>query len=818
MTVIFRSRAAKVCLLALATFIAACAKQAPPVASISIVEARATSQSSVIVKFSAAVDSATVTAEAFSITTPDGAQLGVLSALVMGDGSKVALGTMPQQLVDYEIVVRGVGGIGATATSSSDLSGTFAGSGESGPVVSHATPLSNSSVLVTFVDAATGTPFTMGDAARIGASYSITPPGVDVIGGAFAPGYPERSRVIVTTSPMSDVPYQVAVSGVMSAEGEQLVDPAHASVLFRGIAQSDVRDPEVAVIYARSVDEIAIRFSEPVIGGVTDPTKYVLLDAAGSQLPVIGATSSAFGTEATIETWPMIQGEEYELRQIGGATDVAGNPLALGANARFTYTGNTGSAGDGVPPRVLGATSLASTEVIVTFSEPVFGAEDPKKFQIVDRASLGQITAQSVLLVESVTVSPNRRSAILTTRAQSAILYALTVTGVTDADHNQLLPPDRDNPFHVTFVGTPGSGALEDRDGDGLSDAAEQAGWTVTVRNADGTTSSKKVTSDPDLADTDEDGIGDADERAYLMDPRSADSDSDQLSDKWELDYVYSDPTVQDSDGDGLIDGLEWWTFRTSPNLEDSDGDQILDGDEIQLGNRNPRLADLPLPGIEIGQVDLQLDVRFSATSSTSTRELETRSVSSSLTQSERQSTSNSDSNTQQFTISAGVDTQWKLGGTDGFGYKGSFKVETGYSGQWTSSFTRESARETQRAYSNSLEAQAELQQGESITREVQGAAMRLSLNLRSLGDIAFNISNIQVTAFIQDQRNPAILRPIGTLVPEHAPAGGYNLGPITPERGPLIFLSDQIFPALIEQLMRDPTGLVFKLANFDLV
>ncbi len=804
--------------VALVLLVGACANQAPPQASISLVEARATSQASVVVVFSAPIDASTVTPAAFVITGPDSSQLAVLSAVAYDDGRRVALGTAPQQLVDYEIVVDGIGGIGVAATGSTSLSGRFAGSGESGPVVSHTTPLSNNTVLVTFVDAVTGSPFTMGDSALQPFNYSLTPPGADVIGAAFAPGYADGSRVILTTSPLSDLPYQVAVRGVMSAEGERLVDPAYASGLFQGIAQNDVRAPGVAVIFPTSVDEIAIRFTEPVVGGVTDPTKYLLVDAAGSQLPVVAVTPSAFGTEATIQTWPMVQGEEYELKQVAGATDKAGNPLALGNNARFTYTGHTGSGGDGVPPRVLGATSLANDEVIVTFSEPVFGAEDPKKYQIVDRASLEGIAAQSVLIVESVTVSANRRSAVLTTRAQSAILYALTVTGVTDADHNQLLPPDRDNPFHVTFMGTPGTGALEDRDGDGLSDAAEQAGWTVTVRNADGTTVSRKVSSDPDLADTDGDGLTDSEERAYLMDPRSADSDSDQLSDLWELNYVYSDPTGQDSDGDGLIDGLEWWSFRTSPNLEDTDGDQILDGDEIQLGNRNPRLADLPLPGIEIGQVDLQLDVRFSATSSTSSRELETRSVSSSLNQNERQATSNSDSNTQQFTISAGVDTQWKLGGTDGFGYKGSFKVETGYSGQWTSSFTRESARETQRAYNNSLETQAELEQGESVTREVQGAAMRLSLNLRSLGDIAFNISNIQVTAFIQDQRNPAILRPIGTLVPEHEPAGGYNLGPITPERGPLIFLSDQIFPALIEQLMRDPTGLVFKLANFDLV
>src|SRR5690606_37126346 len=107
----------------------------------------------------------------------------------------------------------------------------------------------------------------------------------------------------------------------------------------------------------------------------------------------------------------------------------------------------------------------------------------------------------------------------------------------------------------------------EDRDGDGLSDAAEQAGLTVPVTLANGQTTTVRVTSDPDVADTDGDGIDDGVERAYLMNPRSADSDNDDLSDYWELNHIYSDPVGQDSDADGLIDGLEWWFFRTSPNL-----------------------------------------------------------------------------------------------------------------------------------------------------------------------------------------------------------------------------------------------------------
>lgn len=805
----------KVWSIALALLVGACANQNPPIAAISILEARATSRTSVVVVFSAPVDAATVTPQAFTIVGPDASPLDVVSATAFDDGSKVALGTAPQQLVEYSLVVQGVGGIGVAAPGDAGITGAFGGSGTAGPVVSHAVPLTNTTLLVTFIDAVSGEPVAMGDAAEQRTNYSFGAAGIEVLGAAFAPGYGDRSRVVLTTSPMDDTPYTVKVSNVLSQAGEMLVDPFSSTGLFQGIGASDTRPPTMTVIQPRSAEEIVIRFSEPVVGGAGDPTRYVIEDGGGSVLPVTAASLKAFGTEATIATWPMTQGQAYQLLEIAGTTDKTGNGLILGSNAGFTYTGAP-RLGDEVAPRVLGATSFSNTEVIVTFSEPVLGAEDPRKYQIVDRASLGNLTRQSVLLVESVTVSANRRSATLTTRAQSEILYALTVTGVADEDGNEMTPPDRDNPFHVTFVGTPSSGTFEDRDGDGLSDAAEQAGWTVTVRLANGQTASTKVTSDPDTDDTDQDGLLDSVERSYLMNPRSSDTDADDLSDFWELNHIYSDPSGQDTDGDGLIDGLEWWTFRTSPNLADTDGDQIDDDVEVQLGNRNPRLADLPLPGIEIGQVDLQLDVRFTATSSTSSRELESRTVSSTLNQSEGQKTSNTDSNTQQFAFKAGAETGWEIGATT-FGSKGKFSVEASYSGQWTSSFTRESTQSTQRTYSDSLQTQADLQIGESATRQVAGAAMRLSLNLRSLGDIAFNISNVQVTAFVQDPLDPGSLRPVATLVPESAPAGGFNLGPMTPERGPLIFVSVQIFPSLVEDLMRDPTGLVFKLANFDI-
>lgn len=84
-----------------------------------------------------------------------------------------------------------------------------------------------------------------------------------------------------------------------------------------------------------------------------------------------------------------------------------------------------------------------------------------------------------------------------------------------------------------------------DTDGDGLKDGEEAArkyintsncsiadgGWTVTMTARDGSTSSRRVFSDPRLVDTDGDGVNDGVEKTRGTDPTSRDTDSDGLSD-----------------------------------------------------------------------------------------------------------------------------------------------------------------------------------------------------------------------------------------------------------------------------------------------
>jgi hypothetical protein len=476
-------------------------------------------------------------------------------------------------------------------------------------------------------------------------------------------------------------------------------------------------------------------------------------------------------------------------------------------------------------PRVVGAISASNSKLIVTFSQPMNNsATNPGNCQITQQGGTSGVASLKVLSAKF--LGDDRSTVELTTLSQSEVTYTLSVVNVKDLGGTSLAGKSVSpggvvlDPSRADFVGTPPSAAdLQDTDDDGLLDHEEQRGWEVQVKLLNGSTLSRWVTSDPYVADSDGDGLADAQESNLRLDPRDRDTDDDQLNDFQEFNEIFSDSANQDTDGDTLDDSLEFNFFHSSPVERDTDGDQILDNVEIVLGNRNPRIADVPKPGIEIGAVDLRLDVRFTATNTLGSRELETRAITSTLTQTENTSYSSTDANSNEFTTSAGYAQEWSTkAGVDGIGYKGTFNVEAGYTGQWTSSFTEESSQETQEAISESFETQQETTVEESVTREVLGASMKVGVSITSLSNITFAIRNLQVVAFMQDPQRKGRLLPIATLLPDEGVPNEFTLGPLVPERGPFVFTSDQIFPSLVEQLMLDPRGLIFKIANYDMV
>jgi len=99
--------------------------------------------------------------------------------------------------------------------------------------------------------------------------------------------------------------------------------------------------------------------------------------------------------------------------------------------------------------------------------------------------------------------------------------------------------------------------------------------------------------TDPQLTDTDQDGISDYIEAVAVacLDPLNNDTDNDGIQDGTSLgedknnngivDFGETDPCNPDNDGDGLTDNEEKNIYGTDPAKWDTDGDFIPDGFEV---------------------------------------------------------------------------------------------------------------------------------------------------------------------------------------------------------------------------------------------
>ncbi|HET8984712.1 MAG TPA: hypothetical protein VFN03_03030, partial [Trueperaceae bacterium] len=243
--------------------------------------------------------------------------------------------------------------------------------------------------------------------------------------------------------------------------------------------------------------------------------------------------------------------------------------------------------------------------------------------------------------------------------------------------------------------------------------------------------------------------------------------------------------------------------------------DQLSDDYEIGADNRNPRVADLPAVSIRVGSVDLRLDVRFEETSTTGTREVDSKSAAVTLVQSQESAQSNETSSTLDWFIQGGAELCIKGGCEEAEVAGGKFTVEGGASGGSTTTFTTASVNATQREYATTLATEAEVSAEASLNRRVDGATIAVALSLANASNIAFTIQDIEITALLQDPADPTRLVPVATLF--GASSNPISIGPLTPERGPFRFVSDDAFPALVESLMANPRGLVFRVANYDI-
>jgi hypothetical protein len=689
---------------------------------------------------------------------------------------------------------------------------TFTGSTVAEPKVLSASALSKTQMLVTFSEP-------VGESALQPSAYQITVAGSTAslaVNGAAWFGS-TGTKVLLTTAPQEAVQYVLHV-GAIRTPGGVYMDPTAASAQLTG--STVLTGPMLLSATSDGDTKVVLTFDVPLDpASATDPANYTV----GPNLSVTSATLQGDNKQVVLVTSPQYQGEYSVAANVKG---VDGSPVNPSFNSA-TFTGTR--AADTERPKVVSAGSTDNKHVVVQFSKPMAdNATDPTHYTIVQTVTHPEVGGLAVTGAEFV-AGTDRKSVRLTTLSQAEVTYQVTVSNVTDVMGNPLA--DKTNvagvmtdPTSATFRGTPpGPGDYVNSDTDTLWDHEETRGWQIVIKLANGDTQVRQVTSDPAAADTDGDGLKDHEERALNVDPRDRDTDDDGIEDEPEFNVYFTDPANQDTDGDGLFDGLEATFFLTSPLFDDTDGDQLKDGYEINV-NRNPKVADLPQPVLKVGEMRMGLDLRFTESNGTSTRQLDAKSVAATLVQSASQEFGSSDSTSHETsaTIAESAGQAFNIGYDGGFSVGANFSFnqssEASNTNSWSSAFTESSSRATEQSHASSLSTEVEAAADSTVTRQVEGASLHLAVSLESRGNIAFTARNIQVAALIQDPEDPKRLTPIGTLVPQTGLETSFNLGPLVPPKGPIVFSATNVYPQLVDDLMKNPRGLVFRFANYDIV
>lgn len=146
---------------------------------------------------------------------------------------------------------------------------------------------------------------------------------------------------------------------------------------------------------------------------------------------------------------------------------------------------------------------------------------------------------------------------------------------------------------------------IDDTDGDGVSDGDEAAAGTdprgtggdAAVPTAEPV--AEPVTEEPTVAPEEpvvEEPVVEEpviEEPVTEPEPEVLDTDQDGVDDAYELE-IGTDPYTYDTDVDGLGDGDELFGYATGPLNPDSDGDGWLDGDEVTNGTDPNDAASFP--------------------------------------------------------------------------------------------------------------------------------------------------------------------------------------------------------------------------------
>ena len=421
------------------------------------------------------------------------------------------------------------------------------------------------------------------------------------------------------------------------------------------------------------------------------------------------------------------------------------------------------------------------------------------------------------------------------TSADTGLSLQVVVTAQNDAGSASTTAPEIGpvtNPSGECTV-TP----TTDTDRDGVPDCKEIAGFTLNVATTGtGAVSQRKVTSDPNNADTDGDKIADGLEwQGFASDPSTADTDGDGLSDYEEFIVYKSLPANVDSDGDAvvpnsnprsadprLLDGSEVHgygfagaTISTSPTLSDTDGDSLSDYSEINGGGFNPLVADMPK--LDVGVPDnVETDIQIFTTRKDGTSSTTYKGTTTTTTDSKKTHavdlTNVKTLNTNSTTLDVGGKGGYAKGkpyGEAHLNIKSTWQTGTVTDHQTGS--TTDTVHTTQQRYQEYRQ--------DTSTSDVETApngTLSTAITLHNSGTVTFTAKDLTVTAFRTDPNNPGSIQPIATLALASS-VGDITLAP-GDTKGPFQVSSTTVSSDLLVELLANPDGIIYSVPTPSLV
>lgn len=203
--------------------------------------------------------------------------------------------------------------------------------------------------------------------------------------------------------------------------------------------------------------------------------------------------------------------------------------------------------------------------------DPTTGSFTPVNLTTLAHAPEATVSPQQAELTEVQTLGPRPRSGSFSALIGGVILMLLILGGGFGYFRLRTTSTPRVEPASPTATATATLDALQTAE---MIAQLDQAGVTATVAWLE--------------ADSDRDGLANAEEVALGSLPDKRDTDQDNIDDGDEVNLHKTNPLRSDSDGDGLKDGLEI-SQGLNPLSQDTDGDGLSDA-------KDPSPASTPTP------------------------------------------------------------------------------------------------------------------------------------------------------------------------------------------------------------------------------